>query len=140
MGKENIIVLIAIICTLVVGCGYSKPKYSQSNPAVKLPDSINKPFNELWIISRDCLKENNMPVKTIDKESGFIKTEMIYIGFALTTGFQVSIELNRIDDNTTKIYFDGKLYSDSPLSNSHSRKNYSIEIDNLKGCIASKLI
>jgi hypothetical protein len=70
-----------------------------SAPAVApTPSSIDAGFNQAWNAVIDVLAEDNVPVKTLDKSSGFVVAELATMSLsdlsAFTTGMLIESNKN----------------------------------------------
>jgi hypothetical protein len=83
MRKAILIPSIILSIFLFLGCASSK-NVAPAEPVVYVVEKdriINKPFEAIWQSIIELLATYNMPIKNLDKSSGFISTE-----YKLVTG------------------------------------------------------
>ena len=69
------VLLVALAATLA-GCAVAPPQYTFDKSW-----SIEHDYDKVWAAIIDILAEHNIPIQTIEKDSGLLVTEWISLGF-----------------------------------------------------------
>jgi len=132
MNKKTLFA-VAVLC-LTLGCANMEAKKDRE------PDSdimLHMSFNTAWSIVRDCIQEQNLPTKKIDKINGVVHTKKISRGIGYT-GFSLSIEVNNLNEQLNKVYIDGSYSSAHPFIDPVASNALKKEIRKLNTCITEK--
>ena len=70
--------IVSFVVLAVTGCGPSGPSPAPA-PVERAPMLVRAPFDRTWDATLDRLAEHGLPVRMIDRTSGFIATNVVRI-------------------------------------------------------------
>lgn len=77
MKRFAAVVLVAVAATTMIGCATVRPTPHQFAKTFQLGSN----FDDVWAATVQTFAELNLPIESIEKESGLITTERILLGW-----------------------------------------------------------
>ena len=129
-----------LLLFLITSCVTTDPsiKKDQSQNIPEFNPIISMPFEITWLVVRDCVDENELPILYADNITGEIKTELVSDAMGYT-GYSITISVNKVKKNLQKIYISSYWESIHILLNGAAKSMGNKKKKKLEDCITAKI-